>query len=1430
MDEPSPHVDWSAGAVRLLTEGQDWPETGRPRRAGVSSFGISGTNAHLILEEAPQVDHAPDPDRNDRADLTVVPWVISGRTSDAVAAQAGRLRSTMACAGEFDPVTIGHSLVTTRSAFEYRAAVVAPDRDGLLRGLDALVAGRPDPSVTSGTATGGKTAFLFSGQGTQHLGMGRELTGAFAVFADAFAEVCDGLRPHMDRSLRDVMFAAPDSAEAALLDRTQYAQPALFAIQVALFRLVESWGVRPDVLLGHSVGELAAVHVAGALSLADACALVAVRGELMQALPPGGTMVAVQAGADEVAPLLAGREDEVSLAAVNGPGAVVLSGEQDAVAVVAAVFEAEGRRKKRLRVSHAFHSARMDPVLAQLVRAAEKLTWHAPSIPIVSTVTGAPAAADLCTPDYWSRNARGTVRFADGIHALAAAGVTRCLELGPDESLTGMGQDCLGENDRVAFVPALHSAGPEVHSVVGALARMHVHGAGVDWPAFFGRSGAGTTDLPTYAFQRRRYWPARSAPPDAAALGVDPVGHPLLGASVVRAGADTTLLTGRLAVRDHPWLAEQVVLGTAELPASAMVEMAMSAGGEVGCDVVAELQMANPLVLSEQGNVRVQVVVEEPDEAGRRPIQVYSRQDGTDQSLPWRCHATGTLASGGPPPSGPVGLWPPAGAVVVAPDTPAGPLPSIVWRDGEDVCVEVTLPGEHREHADRFGLHPVLLDTAVHAAVSVGLLPSPAGGQVSWHEVSLHATGATALHVRLAPDGADAVTISAVDPAGRPVLSVRSLTIRPASDGSTQAPPDAGDHLFTLSWHPFTPTSAEHEPRPYAELGDGDRAHADLAALIEAIDGGLDVPGVVVMPVWSRVGADAEGVVAVRAATHKVLATIQTWLLDERFASSTLVIATRGAVGIETDGDITDLAGAAVWGLVRTAQSEHPSRFVLVDLDGDPADSPIVQLPAWGEPQLALRAGRFLVPRLVRATGSDTASGNVFDVDGTVLVTGATGGLGPLVARHLVEAHGVRRLLLMSRRGAAAEGATALVADLARAGATATVVAGDVADPGALRRALAEAEPGHPVRGVVHVAGVLDDGVVAALSPERIDSVLRPKVDAAVNLHELTADLDLSAFVLFSSAAGILGGAGQANYAAANAFLDALAQHRRANGLPAVSFAWGAWAQDTGMAGGLAESDRSRMARGGMIPLSSSEALALFDAVRRGCGPVVVPMRVDVAAVRALADAVPPLLRGLVPVRRRRDAAGGTVPAFPGRLAALPGPERESALLGLVRTHVAAVLGHSSPELVERHRGFLDLGVNSLTALELRNALGAATGLRLPATLLFDYPTPADLAAQLGERLGHHEPTAGTAVLATIAELEAGLAELAVADRDYDKVARRMGVLLVKWHDEQDTDHPGVPHVDFDLATADDMFDYITRDLGLVRPDEEDGSGEPGSR
>nr|WP_229397825.1 type I polyketide synthase [Micromonospora okii] len=504
VDAPTPHVDWSAGAVALLTESSPWPETGGPRRAGVSAFGVSGTNAHAIIEQADPAD-AP-PARPAGTPAPAGPWIVSARSAPALAGQARRLLDHLAAHPDLRPADVAYSLLTTRAALPHRAAVTGADADALRAGLRAVAEDRPAPDVVRGVARpGGKLAFLFAGQGAQRPGMGVELHRRFPVFAAAFDEVAAELDRHLTRPLREVAFAAPGTPEAALLDRTEFTQPALFAYEVAAYRLVTAWGARPAFLLGHSVGELAAAHVAGVLSLPDAAALVAARGRLMQALPDGGAMLAVRASEAEVAPLL---DDAVALAAVNGPASVVLSGDADAVRAAGERLAAQGRRTRPLRVGHAFHSARMDAVLADFRVVAEKATWHPPAVPLVSDRTGALLTAGEATdPGYWVDHVRDTVRFHAGMTTLAAAGAGTFLELGPDGALTALGRECLPDADAAAFVPLGRRNQPEAETLLAALAAVDLRGGGVDWAALFAGTDAARVALPTYAFHHERYWP-----------------------------------------------------------------------------------------------------------------------------------------------------------------------------------------------------------------------------------------------------------------------------------------------------------------------------------------------------------------------------------------------------------------------------------------------------------------------------------------------------------------------------------------------------------------------------------------------------------------------------------------------------------------------------------------------------------------------------------------------------------------------------------------------------------------------------------------------------------------------------------------------------------------------------------------------------------
>ncbi|HEX3781754.1 MAG TPA: SDR family NAD(P)-dependent oxidoreductase, partial [Pseudonocardiaceae bacterium] len=1079
VDTPSTQVEWTEGAVRLATQPLPWPETGHPRRAAVSSFGISGTNAHVILEQPahPEPVATPQPDG-------VVAWPVSARSAAALDDQVQRLR---AAADGLSPVDVGFSLVSGRSTFDHRAVLLAGEE------------------VARGVADGTRGLVLvFSGQGSQRAGMGRELYARYPVFAAAFDEVC----AHLDPSLRAAVF------DGGPLERTGWAQPALFAVEVALFRLLASWGVHPDQVIGHSIGEIAAAHVAGVLSVKDACALVSARARLMEALPEGGVMVAVQADEAEVLPLVT---EDVCLAAVNGPDAVVLSGVADSVRAVAAELAERGRTVTTLRVSHAFHSTLMRPMLAEFRAVVDTLSFAPPRIPMVSTVTGAPIDdARWCSPEYWVEQVERTVRFADALSWAGEQGESAVLEVGPGGGLAALAPRILGAD--TVWTALLRPERDEQTTVLTALARLHVNGVPLDWSALVAGLGGRQVDLPTYAFQRERFWPPHLPTADPAEGGVD------------------TDLWSVLEDRD------------ADLSAL------------LGVDDKA-LDAVLPELLS-----------------WRRQHHQHATIDKWRYQITWTPIATRATSS--------------------------------------------TLPG-------------------------TWLLITPTGHP--------------------ATDWADALT-------------------------------NAADEALTLSVDQW-----------------------DRTTLADRLQDNASVAGIILLAAGHDVNP-ATG-------SAQALALIQA--LGDAGVDAPLWCLTHDAVAAEPADRAPDPTQAGIWGLGRVAALEHPHRWGgLVDLPEAPDHSAITRLlgvlaAGDGEDQVAIRDTGTWARRLVPAPTGVTLEPDL-GPQGTVLVTGGTGALGAHVARWLIGV-GVDRLLLVSRRGPAAPGAAELVAELAELGAHASVVACDVADRDALAAALADLD--RPLTGIIHAAGVVHDGLLDGMAPADIEQVVRSKVDSLLRLDEATRDRELAFFVAFSSIAGTLGNAGQANYAAANAAVDAIIEARRRAGLPGLSVAWGGWAGD-GMVADTRVTERAH--RSGMIPMAAGPALAaLRQAIANG-DTVITIADVDwQRLIPAFTTARPSRLLSTIPGYRDVPAPATEAAGLAARLRVVPAAERFPLISDIVRAAVARVLGHTSVHAVPVDRAFRDLGFDSLTAVELRNDLTAVTGLSLSSIVVFDHPSPRALAEHL---------------------------------------------------------------------------------------------------
>ncbi|MFI1096354.1 SDR family NAD(P)-dependent oxidoreductase, partial [Streptomyces sp. NPDC020917] len=1437
---PSPHVDWSGG-VTLLTEPVAWTRGDRPRRAGVSSFGISGTNAHLILEEAepepaPASESGPDAapasvagnaqaangagtasepspaSAPDAAPFTgsaavhpeplpvvtgaAVPWPLSGQSPAALRAQAGRLADWAAGTGDDDGpaatergrAATGHALATTRAVLEHRAVVLAADPEGTRGALAALAGGAPTANAVAGAADlRGRTVFVFPGQGSQWRGMAAELLDTSPVFAHRFAECESALAAYVDWSAADVVRDAPG---APSLDLIEVLQPVLFAVNVSLAAMWRAAGVEPGAVVGSSQGEIAAACVAGALTLADAVRVVVLRSALFaEELVGNGAVASVALTADALEERLAAWDGRLTAAGRNGPTAQTVAGDEASLAAFVAACKDDGIRARVIGSTVASHCAQVDPLRDRILRMFADVTPAEGDVPFYSTVTGGPLDPRRLDAGYWFDNTRRPVDFEAAVRALLDDGFRFFVENSAHPVLTPAMQETFEDagTDAVALGTLRRDEGGPGRFLT-SLAEGWVRGLpGVDWTRLLPAPDGRRVHLPTYAFQRARYWlePAAGTGVEVGSLGLTATGHPMLGAAVRLADEDTLLLTGRISLRTHPWLADHAALDTVLLPGAAFAELALHAAELTGCPQVEELTLEAPLILHGQDGVQVQLTVAAPDAAGRRDLRVHSRPDrgGSDAHAdagPWTRHAAGVLAPDAPATPEPLTAWPPADARPVAVAEFYAGLDAIgygygpafrrvraAWRSGSDLYAEVALGDEQAEDAGAYGVHPALLDAALHISLAhVDGLRLP----FAWRGLALHAVHAAAARVRVTPLGPDTVALTLADATGAPLASIDSLTLLPVSEeqlsraGRLGTPAD--EALFRLDWQP-APTA--QPATTWLTIGPegGDNGVADVAELLARIDAGdAEAPRTALVRLGAHGSDDANGTTArtsvdaalpasARATTAETLDLLRTWLGDERLSGSRLVVVTRGAVSTAPGEDVTDLATAPVWGLIRSAQSEHPGRLVLVDTDDSTASrdamaAAVATAVAQNETHLALREGEMRLPRLVRAapvavtggTGAPGADGTpgsgspLADPHGTVLITGGTGALGSLLAGHLVAEHGIRHLVLTSRRGPGTDSADELTARLLAGGAeTVEIVACDVADRRALAALLDAVPSDRPLTGVVHAAGVLDDGLVLSLTDDQLSRVLAPKVDAAVHLHELTRHMDLTLFVLFSSIAATFGNPGQADYAAANAFLDALAARRHAEGLPAHSLAWGLWSEVGSMGAHLDDGDLAWLRASGVTALPADLGLALFDAATATGGPCLVPVSLDLAALRneAARGALRPAFRGLVRARRTAATAAPADHAtdLQHRLTVLDPQEQDKLLLDLVREQAAAVLALPTPDTISVRRSFKDFGFDSLTALQLRNALATSTGLRLPATLVFDYPTPQALAGFL---------------------------------------------------------------------------------------------------
>jgi acyl transferase domain-containing protein/acyl carrier protein len=1423
--QPSPHIPWSNLPFQVPVAATPWPEIAGRRIAGISSFGFSGTNAHVVVEEAPAGVVEPDQNRERPALLA-----LSAQDPAALAELAGRLQATLRDQPAADLI---RTLNAGRAQLHLRATVSAETRAGLRDGLEAIATGAPFAGVSVGQVARRdppRVAFLFTGQGAQYAGMARGLYEQSTVFRDALDRCAAILEPLLERPLLEVIFG-----DAAALDQTAYTQPALFAVEYALSRLWAACGVEPAIVMGHSVGEYVAACLAGVFGLEDGLRLIARRGQLMQSLPPGGGMAAVAAPAGDLEGLAAA---SVSIAAINGPAQTVIAGPEAAVRAVCERLAERDITSLPLSVSHAFHSHLVDPVLDAFEASAHGVTFAPPRLRLISNLTGALAGRDTVTSaDYWRRHMREPVRFADGVRALAAAAPEVCIEIGPHPVLLGFVK-AAGVLEQAALIPSLRRGRPDDAQFPEALGAAFMRGARIDWAPL--AEGGRVTDLPTYPFQRRRHWFAAQPRPTPAlppASVPATAGHPLLGEALPVA-VPGRFFQARLAADAPAYLRDHAALGRVVLPATAHLEMLAAAAEELrngppGAPIrLEDVVIGEAMVLPEEGALLVQTVATGPDPAGWQAT-ISSRAastPGDPASAPdagWTRHTTARIRRGLPPESADGESLAEALAACTLPldvtdfyanmsERGMGFGPSfrgvVNLRRGAGVAAnqclgEIALPDSCAADAGAYHIHPALLDACLQVvAAAIGGPPSELFLPIGFGAVTLLGSPSSRCwsHVTVEGSGSTRRASARVfDADGRPVAAFDDIALRRVEAGVLSRQDDRflEPWLYRTEWRALPgPAGAPVRRAPRVVILAGASGMADdLAARLPGAtisrDGSLrtvfDATDIVdLRPLDAAPGV---GAASAFCDTARALLTEPAWA---RSGFPRLWLVTAGGQSVTGAESVLSPSQAAAWGVARTIRSERAElpAFCL-DLDPhDPAGSLealVAELHGEGaEPEVAIRAGRRSVSRLARFTLGQrtsrpdlTKGGTVRD--GTYLITGGNGGVGLQVAAFLAE-NGAGRLVLAGRRGETAESAP-VVARLRAGGTTVLCEALDVADEASLGELLARLRrDGPPLRGVVHAAAVLDNAALLVQDAGYFERVAAPKLGGAEALDRLTRPDPLDFFVLFSSIAGVLGAPGQVNYAAANAALDVLAARRRRDGLPACTVAWGAWAQ-----AGAAANDRTAawVWDRGMESMTTAQGLRALARFAAGDLPAIVVAPVDWARYveRVCGGATPAFLREIADARH---ATGRTVPetsahsagasSLPERLAAAPPAGRRALLESFVRERVSRALGTDPARPLDDNQPLGEAGLDSLLAIELRNALGAALERPLPATLLFDYPTIAALTeVLLAELFGPSDDTVATTSQGTPPPLSIATQLIgAVADLSDEQVERQLAARL----------------------------------------------------